>query len=643
MGASGLNQVMATTWSLLQLPRSAFDDTKGILAVEELTSRGEQGTAAAVGYSDKLRKSHYLGFGAAGALLQYVRQNMGLTIAPRALRPLTDINTLQLRLDSLQELLESPHLALELASMMQTLPKQLDKVCSNLAVRPSSAAAIKDPSARMGSLVSAVILLRDVLRCLPAMADSMTWVDTTLLKAVQANLGQEKLRQLLQEIEAVMDDDAQASKAQFVNKVQQCFAVRTQVDSFLDMSRATFTRLTESIHDLAAKYSSSTGITTLKMQYSAAKGFFIVVPDASALSAKACSTGLASQLRDQQAAPHQLPKSFLVLEKRGRNSTCVTTHELNALNSRLRDAAADCMLLTIQVLEKLVDQLLSHMSLLQQMLDNVSLLDMLLSLFHAVGGADGDWVRPQLYDSGPLAITGGRHPLLQAIRGTSFDCKPNDTYLSPSCTQNIITGPNMSGKSTYLKQVALLVVMAQIGCYVPATHMSLTVSSRSLVMIDELGRATSTADGVGLCWAFSEYMLAVGCHVLLATHFRQLEDLATLYPSCKLWRMQVDISDGDLSYKWTVVAADEYSQQPGDTGSAHYGVVLARMAGLPSHIIAKATKAGCPSGVAAAVVVEKRDGDDASSDACVAALRECLPILDVLKQQAEQLLLAINT
>lgn len=159
---------------------------------------------------------------------------------------------------------------------------------------------------------------------------------------------------------------------------------------------------------------------------------------------------------------------------------------------------------------------------------------------------------------------------------------------------------------------------------------------------------------------------------------------------------QVDISNGDLSYKWTVIAADEDSQQP-DTGSAHYGVVLARMAGLPSHIIAKATQvaqqlhhkqlmqqqqrkllemqegsqrqqlrqvyslvhklgcvarkaaadgvlspqqAGCPPEVAAAVVVEK--GDAACSDAC-AALRESLPILNVLKQQAEQLLLAINT
>eukprot|EP00878_Enallax_costatus_P017833 GHUV01018739.1.p1 GENE.GHUV01018739.1~~GHUV01018739.1.p1 ORF type:complete len:305 (+),score=89.73 GHUV01018739.1:1078-1992(+) len=98
------------------------------------------------------------------------------------LQPLTDITTLELRLDSLQELLESPHLTLELTSLMETLPKNLDKVCSNLAVQPQSATSTKDPSTRLGRLVSSVILLRDVLRCLPVMADSMAWVDCDLLK-----------------------------------------------------------------------------------------------------------------------------------------------------------------------------------------------------------------------------------------------------------------------------------------------------------------------------------------------------------------------------------------------------------------------------------------------------------------------------
>lgn len=90
-----------------------------------------------------------------------------------------------------------------------------------------------------------------------------------------------------------------------------------------------------------------------------------------------------------------------------------------------------------------------------------------------VTGSDGDFCRPTFTESGPLAITKGRHPMLQAVKDPGFDCKPNDTYITPSCTLHLLTGPNMSGKSTYLKQVALLVVMAQIGCYVPATFMSL--------------------------------------------------------------------------------------------------------------------------------------------------------------------------
>eukprot|EP00879_Flechtneria_rotunda_P022276 GHRR01023502.1.p1 GENE.GHRR01023502.1~~GHRR01023502.1.p1 ORF type:complete len:407 (+),score=144.07 GHRR01023502.1:71-1291(+) len=318
-GAAGVNQVTAAAWAQVPLPRSAFDDTKGILAVEELTgwSCGNGGTAlaeaSAAEVGQGLHKSHYLGFGAAGALLQYVRRNLVLALSPgtvqvnfegikhhmaldrdavtsleilaptkstaalhkavagstnssvasvlqrqqgqssginslqkdgvyqpnrplphgtapsrplldsrtrragpqghkpsisartsslfgflnhcsttcgarllrtNLLQPLTNIPTLELRLDSLQELLESPHLTLELISLMDTLPKNLDKVCSNLAVRPANTgnASSRDPSTHLGRLVSAVILLRNVLRCLPVMADSMAWVDSDLLK-----------------------------------------------------------------------------------------------------------------------------------------------------------------------------------------------------------------------------------------------------------------------------------------------------------------------------------------------------------------------------------------------------------------------------------------------------------------------------
>ncbi|KAF6261419.1 muts domain V-domain-containing protein [Scenedesmus sp. NREL 46B-D3] len=651
------------------------------------------------------------------------------------LQPLTDITTLELRLDSLQELLESPHLTLELISLIDTLPKNLDKACSNLAVRPggnagagaAAAASCKDPSAQLGRLVSSVILLRDVLRCLPVMADSMAWVDSELLKAIRANLGQEELQHLLQETEAVLDDDAQASKTQFVNKVQQCFAVRAQVDSFLDISRATFTRLTEAIHELAAQYRASTGIAGLKVQYSSTKGFYLVVPEQQSRQQAAATSmhgrsqagggSAATAAAAAAAAATQLPKAFLVLEKRGRNSTCVTTHELNALNSRLRDATADCVMLTVQVLEQLVSKLLLHMPLLQRTLDNVALLDVLLSFFQAVTGSDGDFCRPVLTSAGPLAITKGRHPLLAALRDPDFEVRPNDTFVTPCATLHLLTGPNMSGKSTYLKQVALLVVLAQVGCYVPASFMSLSpyvslhtrigtsdsiesnassfmvemadmarlmarAGPRSLVLIDELGRATSTADGVALSWAMAEYLLALGSHVLLATHFRQLEELAAVYPSCKLWRMQVELQGDDIHYTRTIAPAAAAAADAQD-GSAcsHYGIRLARTAGLPEHITDRALqvaqrleakqqqqrlqqqqaqpvserclgqvyslvhKLGCVARQAAAEGLLPDAAGAADTNgmegavAVAAALKRCVPLLVGLKHEAEKLVL----
>eukprot|EP00798_Chlamydomonas_sp_ICE-L_P008491 gene8491-4852_t len=176
---------------------------------------------------------------------------------------------------------------------------------------------------------------------------------------------------------------------------------------------------------------------------------------------------------------------------------------------------------------------------------------------------------------------------------TSF-C-PNDTYISDYSSLHLITGPNMSGKSTYLKQVALMVVMAQAGCHVPATHMFLSPfkslftrmgtgdridtnsssfmvemqevahilersTSRSLVLIDELGRATSTSDGVAIAWAVCEKLLSVGAFTLFATHFRQLSELGSLYPAACQWQGE------------------------------HYGLALARSVGFPEHILSVAAR-----------------------------------------------------
>jgi DNA mismatch repair protein MSH4 len=183
---------------------------------------------------------------------------------------------------------------------------------------------------------------------------------------------------------------------------------------------------------------------------------------------------------------------------------------------------------------------------------------------------------------------------------------------------NIITGPNMSGKSTYLQQVALIVILAQAGCYVPAEYASVPIfahffsrvgtfdsietnsstftvemtemahilshaTPKSLVIIDELGRGTSTDDGTGIAWAMAEELMSIGAFTLLATHFSGLKELATIYPTCKVWQLEVGVTGNSLDFRWKVKAASQHQD------NVHYGLLLAAAAGIPESIIQHAT------------------------------------------------------
>ncbi|KAF8065536.1 wdr82 [Scenedesmus sp. PABB004] len=730
-GAAGVNQLTAAAgWEQVALPRSAFDDAKGILTVHE--AAGEPGAQLGVGSAQ--HRSHYLGFGAAGALLHHVRRSLGLALAPRALQvefdgirhhmaidrdalaslevlapsrarsallkalagsaagaaaaalqrragaaappahaagalagaqpaalpstapsrpllgggaaaaagrrrgagggggagggppsplsgsllgflshtatacgarllrtnllqPLTDVATLELRLDSVQELLESPHLTLELSALLETLPKDLDKVCSNLGLRPSGeGGGARDPSARLGRLVSAVILLRDVLRCLPAMADSMAWVDSDLLKARRGGAaagGQEAARQAATRAAAPPRRRAAAPPRRHDRR-----------------SAPTSARLRS--RRCCATWRPC--LAGLKVQYSASKGFFLVVPEGGARTSAAAASAR-GRAAGPEHGPPELPKAFLVLEKRGRGAACVTTHELNALNRRLRDAAADCMMLTCSVLEGLVARLLQHMPLLLRTLDNIALLDLLVAFFHAVAGSEGEFCRPLLSASGPLAITKGRHPLLivrlqlrarcgqPALTGAAPDwppprarrvraqaqpggAQPNDVYVGPSCPLAVVAGPNMSGKSTLLKTAALLVLLAQVGCFVPARFMALRrVPPARAPPYEALHTRVGSADTIEANASSFVVEMADMAHLLA----RQLEELAGIYPSAQLWRMQVSVDSDDIRYAWTVApAAAAGGDAGGGAGGVHYGVLLARAAGLPDGVTRRA-------------------------------------------------------
>ncbi|XP_040988272.1 DNA mismatch repair protein MSH4 isoform X4 [Juglans microcarpa x Juglans regia] len=212
-------------------------------------------------------------------------------------------------------------------------------------------------------------------------------------------------------------------------------------------------------------------------------------------------------------------------------------------------------------------------------------------------------------NNGPMAIDAGRHPILESIHN---DFIPNNLFLSEASNMVIIMGPNMSGKSTYLQQVCLIVILAQIGCYVPAhfstlrvvdriftrmgavdnlesnsstfmTEMKETafvtqnVSERSLIVMDELGRATSSSDGFAIAWSCCEYLLPLKAYTIFATHMENLSELATIYPNVKILHFQVDIRNNRLDF--------QHQLKDGPRRVPHYGLLLAEVAGLPSSVI----------------------------------------------------------
>ena len=252
---------------------------------------------------------------------------------------------------------------------------------------------------------------------------------------------------------------------------------------------------------------------------------------------------------------------------------------------------------------------------IQDMTGVISTLDA-LSGFAEVAHRN-DYTRPQLEDSRELVIENGRHPLVEAL-DPAQKFTPNDCRLD--CADNqimIITGPNMAGKSTYLRQVALITLMAQIGCFVPAGQAQVgmvdrifsrvgaqdhlvrgqstfmvemnetanilnNATGKSLIILDEIGRGTSTFDGLSLAWAIAEYLHGpdgLGCRTLFATHYHELTELALLHPGVQNLQVQVKEWNDEIMFLHKI--------GPGGADRS-YGIQVARLAGLPESVLSRA-------------------------------------------------------
>ncbi|KAM4872669.1 mutS protein homolog 4 isoform 2-T2 [Thomomys bottae] len=503
------------------------------------------------------------------------------------LEPLVDIETINMRLDCVQELLQDEELFFGLQSVISKF-LDTEQLLSVLVQIPK-----QDTVNAAESKITNLIYLKHTLELVEPLKMTLKDCSTTLLRAYYGSLEDQRFGIILEKIKTVINDDARYMKGCLNMRTQKCYAVRSNINEFLDIARRTYTEIVDDIagmiSQLAEKYS-----LPLRTSFSSARGFFI------------------QMTTDCTAFPSdQLPSEFIKISK-VKNSYSFTSADLLKMNERCQESLREIYHMTYMIVCKLLGEIYEHIHCLYKLSDTVSMLDMLLSFAHAC--TLSDYVRPEFTDT--LAIKQGWHPILEKI---SLE-KPvaNNTYITEGSNFLIITGPNMSGKSTYLKQIALCQIMAQIGSYVPAEYSSFRIAEqiftristdddietnsstfmkemkeiayilhnandKSLILIDELGRGTNTEEGIGICYAVCEYLLSLKAFTLFATHFLELCHIDILYPNVENMHFEVQHVKNTTRNKEAILYT--YKLSKGLTEEKNYGLKAAEVSSLPPSII----------------------------------------------------------
>jgi DNA mismatch repair protein MutS len=347
------------------------------------------------------------------------------------------------------------------------------------------------------------------------------------------------------------------------------------------------------IAELQAREIERTGIKSLKIRFNNVFGYFIEITKANL----------------PQAPADYIRKQTVV------NGERFITPELKEYESKILGAEDKSIALEYELFLELREQVVAHTAAIQQTAAAVAEIDVLATF--AERALACRYVRPAMSADGALAIRDGRHPVVELLP-ESGRFVPNDTLLD--CVDNqllIITGPNMAGKSTYIRQVALIVILAQMGSFVPAASAAIGVvdrvftrvgagddiargrstfmvemqetanilnnaTARSLIVLDEIGRGTSTFDGISIAWSVAEYLhnhAEVKAKTLFATHYHELTDIALTLPGVKNYNVLVSEKDDRVVFLRKIV--------PGAADKS-YGIQVARLAGLPPEVVARA-------------------------------------------------------
>ena len=431
-----------------------------------------------------------------------------------------------------------------------------------------------------------MITLKNSLARLPEVKSVLQTSESPMLKDIYDNL--DELQDIYELIEKSIVDDPPMT-------VKDGGIIKLGYDEEVDKLKTATTEGKNWIIQLEAEEREKTGIKNLKVGFNKVFGYFIEVTKSNL---------------------DQVPERY-VRKQTLTNAERYITEELKNLENQILGAEEKVVSLEYDLFTKIREEIAKNIRRLQKTATMVSTLDVLASF--AQVAEDMNYCMPQVDNSGIIDIKGGRHPVIEKMLGTG-EFVENDTYLDEDENRlSIITGPNMAGKSTYMRQVALITLMAQVGSFVPAEEAKIGVvdkiftrvgasddlsmgqstfmvemmevatilkeaTQNSLVILDEIGRGTSTYDGLSIAWAVAEYIAnkeKCGAKTLFATHYHELTELEEKIEGVKNYSIAVKEKGEDIVFLRKIVR--------GGTDES-YGIHVARLAGVPKLVTEEANK-----------------------------------------------------
>ncbi|KXH25729.1 MutS domain V [Colletotrichum salicis] len=489
---------------------------------------------------------------------------------------------LEPRYDALEELLANQDMFAEVRTALKAFP-DVENMLTKLVIIPNKPSVEASERA-----INHILMVKTFIDAVPPVFQALGSATSPLLT---------KIRDLCRpELTAAVRELVYENIHEDVHYVENALDLRNQrsfapgINGLLDVARQAYKENTDDVHRHVEELNREHSIQAI-LRFDNGRKYSL-------------------RMRAVDFEDRAVPEVLVNQTMKGRYIECLTMH-LKKLNQRITDSVAEVVMLSDKVIQDLIDSIRTQLQPLYRVCDSIALLDMIASFAQA--SSTYDWRRPEISDT--LALKAARHPIMDKTMKGGF--VPNDYYATEEHRFQVVTGCNMSGKSTYIRSISLLQIMAQIGCFVPAEYASFpivhnifarvttddniesnmssfslemrevafilsNVTHKSIVIIDELGRATSPRDGLAIAIAIAEALIQSRAIVWFATHFTELANVLVDRPGVLNLRLVTQVSTTDNHIPKMIMM---YKVESGKTEEFLYGITLAKAMAFPKRFL----------------------------------------------------------